>query len=687
MGVKRRTFLQFLAGGAVGTLATPVVWQGIDDTAIWTQNFPWIPRIPKGDVEYTPVVSKFCSSFSGAKIGMIHGNPVCVSPDIDNPFSLGGVSSFAGTEVQMLYSPSRIRQPMIKTESGFQPISWSEGIEIASKKIKEAGNSLAVLSGDDTSSVNELLCALIANQGSGNYFYMPNERQVAQVAWEMLGGTDIVVYQYEKSNMIVAIGANVVDSFGLPVRFVKLREKYESKLVYIGSHATNTYGVADARYMVFPGTEVIFMFGVILALLDKGYSLPQVEGIDVLKATLQRYSLNKILEETKCTQERFDMFINSILQAHSPLFLAGSSVGSGTPVILVMLSMLVTQMLAKEGSYPIGTVPYPSAITPQAIRFTTQIKNDALSYIQALSKEAPLQCMITYQANPLYALPNTKKVEAQWNTTIAYKIALASFMDETVSASDIVFPLTLSIEGIDDAYTPYGSDKLYYLQTTPCIEPVCDAKTGADITLLLANACGIDMGVHSAKEFFDKKLAQYTSGQSNVSAKVYSVEPSTPPLCSRFSPLPLQVYLNAIPVTPRSVDGARDEMYLIPYTQQYMGTPTTSVPPFNVKNIPHTVFKDKDMYVLINKNTAGKTLCTGDKVNITNGEDSIQARVYIHESVIDNGVALLAGLGHTAFDAFTKNKGVNPMRVLSVENVKESLLCSWSRNTIKITKV
>lgn len=687
MGLKRRTFLQFLVGGAVGTLATPVVWQGIDDASIWTQNFPWIPRIPKGKVEYTPVVSKFCSSFSGAKIGMVGGNPVCVSADIENPFSLGGVSSFAGTEVQMLYSPSRIRQPMIKTEKGFQPISWAEGIALAGQKIKEAGNSLAVISGDDTSSVNELLCGLIAEQGSGNYFYMPNERQPAQIAWEMLGGKDMLVYQYEKANMIVAIGANVVDSFGLPVRFVKLREKYESKLVYIGSHANNTYAVADAKYMILPGTEVLFMFGVIQALMQRGYALPSIEGITDLQSAIQRYSLEEIIQETKLSKERFDAFIDSIVHAHSPLFIAGSPVGSGTPVILIMLSMLVTQMLAQEGSYPMGTVPYPVALTPRAIRFGTQIKNDTVSYLQALSKEAPLKCMITYQANPLYALPNTKKIEAQWNTTIGYKIAIASFFDETVNASDIVFPLTLSIEGLDDAYTPYGSDKLYYLQTTPCIRPVCDARTGAEIALLFANTLDINLGFASAQEFFERKLAQYTAQPTHFSAGIYSVEPSAISTITSFSSLPLQIYQKAIPIKPRPVDGLREDIYLVPYVQQYMGTATTSVPPFNVKNIPYTAFKDKDMYVLINKATAGKTLRHGDRVEITNGEDSIRARVYIHESVIDNSVALLAGMGHTAFDAFTKNKGVNPMRILSVENVKESLLCSWSRNTIKITKV
>lgn len=687
MGIKRRTFLQFLGGGAVGTLATPVVWQGIDDAAIWTQNFPWIPRIPKGEVEYTSVVSKFCSSFSGAKIGMVQGNPVCVSPDIDNPFSLGAVSSFAGTEVQMLYSPSRIKTPMVKTAQGFEAISWEKAIPLVAQKIKEAGNSIAVLSGDDTTSVNELLSTLIASQGSGNYFYMPNERQTAQVAWDMLGGDGLLVYQYEKSNTVIAIGANVVDNFGLPVRFMKLKEKYESKLLYVGSHANNTYAIANGRYMILPGSEVIFMLGVISALIDRGYALPDIPGIEEVTHALQRYPLQEVLQETSLDQARFTSFIDTITSAHSPLFIAGSPLGSGTPVVLVMLSIIVTQMLAKEGSQPIATVPYPTTITPKAIRFVTQIRNDALSYLRGLSGEAPLQCLITYTANPLYALPDNKKLEGQWKNAIGYKVAIASFMDETAMQSDIILPLTLSIEGVDDAYTPYGSDKQYYMQTTPCISPVCDAKTGAEIALLLAQALAVDTSFSSAKDFFAKKQEQYAVQGTKVISTIYSAEATPIGICKEFAPKAIQGYFAAVPIKPRPSNGVRDDIYLIAYQQQYMGTAMTSVPPFNVKNIPHTVFKNKDMYALINKHTAGKTLRDGDTIEITNGEDSIRAKVYIHESVMNNGIALLAGLGHTAFDVFTKHKGVNPMRVLSIENLNDPLLCSWSRNTVKITKV
>ena len=49
----RRGFLKFIGGAAVGTLATPVVWKGLDDISIWSQNWPWIPSLQYGNHENT----------------------------------------------------------------------------------------------------------------------------------------------------------------------------------------------------------------------------------------------------------------------------------------------------------------------------------------------------------------------------------------------------------------------------------------------------------------------------------------------------------------------------------------------------------------------------------------------------------------------------------------------------------
>ena len=79
----RRGFLKFIGGAAVGTLATPVVWKGLDDISIWSQNWPWIPSLQYGNHEntYVRTVSKLCPAAGATKIRLVGGRPVRVLSD------------------------------------------------------------------------------------------------------------------------------------------------------------------------------------------------------------------------------------------------------------------------------------------------------------------------------------------------------------------------------------------------------------------------------------------------------------------------------------------------------------------------------------------------------------------------------------------------------------------------------
>ncbi|MFQ8738629.1 MAG: twin-arginine translocation signal domain-containing protein [Bilophila wadsworthia] len=78
----RRGFLKFIGGAAVGTLATPVVWKGLDDISIWSQNWPWIPSLQYGNHEntYVRTVSKLCPPPEPPK-SVVGGRP-CASSAI-----------------------------------------------------------------------------------------------------------------------------------------------------------------------------------------------------------------------------------------------------------------------------------------------------------------------------------------------------------------------------------------------------------------------------------------------------------------------------------------------------------------------------------------------------------------------------------------------------------------------------
>lgn len=63
--MNRRGFLKFAAGGTVGLVASPIIWNTLYDAVYWSQNWGWIPRIPRGDSTYLPTNQQALSFMDG----------------------------------------------------------------------------------------------------------------------------------------------------------------------------------------------------------------------------------------------------------------------------------------------------------------------------------------------------------------------------------------------------------------------------------------------------------------------------------------------------------------------------------------------------------------------------------------------------------------------------------------------
>lgn len=217
----RRGFLKFIGGAAVGTLATPVVWKGLDDISIWSQNWPWIPSLQYGNHEntYVRTVSKLCPAAGATKIRLVGGRPVRVLSDPESPLG-GGVSALAVTEVQMRYSPARLKRPLLRnSDGGYREISWEEAEKLLLEKLAAAKkqtehDSVVCISGDENGTMNELLAGFAAQTGSGRFFAMPSDAQATAQAWKLMGGRGRVGFDIPNSDYVFAVGANVLETWG-----------------------------------------------------------------------------------------------------------------------------------------------------------------------------------------------------------------------------------------------------------------------------------------------------------------------------------------------------------------------------------------------------------------------------------------------------------------------------------------
>jgi anaerobic selenocysteine-containing dehydrogenase len=85
-----------------------------------------------------------------------------------------------------------------------------------------------------------------------------------------------------------------------------------------------------------------------------------------------------------------------------------------------------------------------------------------------------------------------------------------------------------------------------------------------------------------------------------------------------------------------------------------------------VKTISETVLQGNDLLVEINPDTADKAgLSEGDKAQLKTPTAEATVRVHLFEGIKPGVVAMPRGLGHTAYDKFLADKGVNANRLIA----------------------
>ena len=132
-----------------------------------------------------------------------------VLSDPESPLG-GGVSALAVTEVQMRYSPARLRRPLLRnSDGGYREITWEEAEKLLLEKLAAAKkqtehDSVVCISGDENGTMNELLAGFAAQTGSGRFFAMPSDAQATAQAWKLMGGRGRVGFDIPNSDYVFA---------------------------------------------------------------------------------------------------------------------------------------------------------------------------------------------------------------------------------------------------------------------------------------------------------------------------------------------------------------------------------------------------------------------------------------------------------------------------------------------------
>jgi anaerobic selenocysteine-containing dehydrogenase len=713
--------MHLIVGGAVGTLLTPIPWKILDDVSIWTQNWPWIPRLQHGEEARTATINKMCGAGCAVNVRTVGGRPVATEGNPNNVLSQGGLCPLCAAGVQMMYSPSRLAGPMKRENDSFKQITWKEAATLLAGKVgATAGKDgkLAMISGDESGTINEVLSGFTAALGASDYYLMPGDEQTASRVWTgLMGGKGQIGYDLENADLTLFIGADALESWGPTVRNKKAFSASRpsgrtprASYVYAGPVQTRTAAVSDAWIPVLPDGLAAFSLGLCYFLIKNGATVNAAD-FDVFKAlVMSHYTPDKVEKLVGLKPGSLQDLSRKLLQAKRPLIVVGSEFGQGGGQALQASGAALNLLLGRLNQ-PGGMVAMPEApqVVAGAPRRQEILAKDLVNYLVNMERgraKTP-EVLLVYEANPVYALPQCESM-AGILEHIPFKVSFSSYMDETAAQCDLLLPTPHSLERFDDVSTPYGLGFSAWSLAKPVSKPVFDNVNTADFMLSLAKALHIDLGFENFESvlqakaeqlgfldgFFPDETSPWAVRNGSASAEaandVWGGAQEGKAWCS-VSTVDQGALTLGAGVLAKAAQRSPDVSYPLsvsPSLQLNVGFEKLATPPQNLTTIRDTELKGKTNFIQVCGQTAGKYgLKEGAAVKIIGPRGEYVARVHITERVMPGVVEAPLGFGRSAWDVYTQGKGDNICKILSVTIEPDTGEAVWSGSKVKIAKI
>lgn len=142
-------------------------------------------------------------------------------------------------------------------------------------------------------------------------------------------------------------------------------------------------------------------------------------------------------------------------------------------------------------------------------------------------------------------------------------------------------------------------------------------------------------------------------------------------------------HYSALPPSPEGFD-----LLIVPETLACMADNGVITPPLLIKQLSDKVLVKDDLFVQMNPITAMyQGLKEGDTVTLESTCGKAKVRIHMFAGVREGVVLVPLGFGHTAYDEFLQNKGVNAHQIIEAKKDAVSGLPVWWATPGKVYRV
>lgn len=437
-----------------------------------------------GVATYYRTVCRACPVGCGLEVKVREGRPVKLEGNPEHPVNRGKLCGRGQAFLQSLYSPFRLRRPLLRKEGRQVEVSWEEALAHVSSELVFPA-PFGIISGLEKGPLELLFRALGKFDAGQALFYEPG----GPVAWahvsELLFGVhEVPRVDLTQADFVLSLGADFLDSWLSPVELSRQWAEQHGfaggrklQMDYVGPRRNLTATAADRWYKLATEDVGPFALGVLHQLIEVGPGAPD----DVFERV--RDLAGKLGCKPELSKEHTAlaaMVAGRLKRARCGTVLFGGAEVSGEDATAVQATATLINLL-----------------TGAVNRSLLHGSRHAYAHLSALAGERQVMDLINsaaagftrvlfiHQSNPVYTLPAAFDVARKLEKAPCV-VAMAWEESETTEVADVVLPIHHPLESWGACAV---SDCTLGLMQ-PVRAPLFDTHHAGDLLLELARRAG-----------------------------------------------------------------------------------------------------------------------------------------------------------------------------------------------------
>ncbi|NVZ26049.1 molybdopterin oxidoreductase family protein [Pseudomonas gingeri] len=405
-----------------------------------------------------------------------------IKGDPQDTFSRGHICPKAVALQDIQNDPDRLRQPMLRVGSEWQPIEWEAAFALVAERLgaiqaRHGQNAVAIYQGNP--SVHNYGLMTHSNYFLGllktrNRFSATSVDQLPQhlSSYLMYGhGLLLPIPDIDNTDFMLILGGNPLASNGSIMTVPDVEKRLKAiqarggKLVVVDPRRSETAAMADQHLFIRPGGDAALLFGLLNTLFQEGLTrdshLP-VDGLDDVREAVAGFTAEAMSPLCAVPAEQIRQLARDFAAADKAVCYGRMGVSTqafGTLCHwLVQLINLVTGNLDRVGG-ALCTSPAVDLVASTAgghfNRWQSRVSGlpeyggelpvSALAEEMLSEGEGQVRALVTVAGNPVLSTPNGRQLE-QALDGLEFMVSIDLYINETTRYADLILPSTSALE-------------------------------------------------------------------------------------------------------------------------------------------------------------------------------------------------------------------------------------------------